>query len=186
VVMLPTGAGVARVVTHDAMNHRNARFFPDARRIVFQGSVPGQASRVWVQDIEGGAPRAITPEGVAGSQITPDGTRLLGRATDGHFYFYPVNGGAPQPVPAMKSNDVPLRFADDGRSLFVGTFGRIPALLHKVDLTNGQRQLWREAMPPDPAGLISVGPILVTPDGRTTVYSFARQLSDLYLIDKRR
>src|SRR5207237_3444342 len=33
IVMLPTGTGQVRAVTHDAINHRNARWFPDGRRI---------------------------------------------------------------------------------------------------------------------------------------------------------
>jgi len=186
VLMLPTGPGEPRVVTHDKMNHRNARFFPDGNRIVFQASASGEASRVWVQELNGGAPRAITPPGVAGTQITPDGSRLLGRAEDRRFYFYPVAGGQPQPVNAVRGSDVPVRFSDDGKFVYVATFASIPAMLYKVDLATGKRQTWREAMPPDAAGLISVGPILTTPDGKTTVYSFARQLSDLYVVEIRR
>ncbi len=37
-------------------------------------------------------------------------------------------------------------------------------------------------MPPDAAGLINVGPLLVTPDGKNIVYSYSRLLSDLYLV----
>jgi Tol biopolymer transport system component len=186
IVMLPTGPGQPRVVTHDKINHRNARWFPDGRRILFQGNAPGEASRIWVQDVAGGAPRAVTPQNVSGTQVTPDGTRILGRAPDRHFYFYPVSGGVPERMPMLEGSDVPVRFSSDGKSLFVATFARIPALLHKVDLASGQRVLWREAMPPDPAGLINVGPIFVTPDGRTTVYSYTRMLCDLYVLDRNR
>jgi Tol biopolymer transport system component len=186
IVMLPTGAGQPRAVTHDKINHRSARWFPDGRRILFQGNAPGEASRIWVQDVGGGAPRAITPENVNGTQMTPDGTRVLGRAPDRRFYFYPVAGGAPEPVPILQGGDVPVRFSSDGTSLYVATFGRVPALLYKVDLATGKRELWREAMPPDPSGLINVGPIFVTPDGRTTVYSYSRLLCDLFVLDRSR
>jgi len=184
--MLPTGAGEPRVVTHDKINHRSARWFPDGRRILFQGNAPGEASRIWVQDVAGGAPRPVTPQNVAGTQVTPDETRILARAPDRRFYFYPLAGGAPQPVPALKSGDIPVRFSSDGKSVFVATFGRVPALLQKVDLASGERTVWREAMPPDPAGLINVGPIFVTPDGRTTVYSYTRMLCDLFVLDRAR
>ena len=80
-------------------------------------------------------------------------------------------------------SDYPVRFTADGRSVFVGSFGKIPALLTKVDLSNGARTLWMEAMPADPAGLTNVGPIFVTPDGGRSVYSYTRMLSDLYLVD---
>jgi hypothetical protein len=135
-----------------------------------------------MQGIDGKAPHAITPENVSGTQITPDGRFLLGRANDRRFYLYPVAGGTPVPVPALKFGDVPTRFAADGRSIFVATFGKIPAMLYKVDLTSGARTLTREAMPADPSGLINVGPIFVTPDGTTTVYSYTRLLSDLYVM----
>jgi hypothetical protein len=114
--------------------------------------------------------------------VTPDGRFVLGRAADRKFYLYPVAGGAPITVPVLKNGDVPTRFSPDGRSLYVATFGKIPAMLYKVDLTTGARTLWREAMPADPAGLINVGPILITPDGGTTVYSYTRLLSDLYIV----
>jgi hypothetical protein len=82
----------------------------------------------------------------------------------------------------LRGDDVPVRFTADGRALFVSTFGRIPAVLSKVDLASGARVKWLEAMPADPAGLINVGPIFVTPDGGRSVYSYTRMLSDLYLV----
>jgi serine/threonine protein kinase len=182
IVMLPTGTGQPRQITHDRINHRNARWLPDGTHVVFQGNAGGQPPRIWMQALDGSAPRPITPENVSGSLITPDGLFVLGRAPDRAFYLYPIAGGAPVPVPALKSGDVPTRFAPDGRSLFVATFGKIPAMLFKVDLASRSRTLWREAMPADPAGLINVGPILVTPDGTMTVYSYTRLLSDLYVL----
>jgi hypothetical protein len=38
-------------------------------------------------------------------------------------------------------------------------------------------------MPADNAGIIDIGPILITPDARTYVYEYGRTLSDLYLHD---
>ncbi|MGH7484185.1 MAG: TolB family protein, partial [Thermoanaerobaculia bacterium] len=183
IVMLPTGTGQPRQITHDRINHRNARWFPDGTHILFQGNEEGQSPRLWIQAIDGSTPRGITPENVTGSQITPDGRFVLGRAADRTFNLYPVAGGAAIPVPALKPGDVPTRFGTDGRTIYVATFGKIPAMLYKVDLKTGARTLSREAMPADPAGLINVGPILVTPDGTTTVYSYTRLLSDLYIVD---
>ena len=183
IVMLPTGAGQPVHITSDAINHRAARWFPDGRHILFQGNLPGQASRLWMQATSGGAPSPIAPENVTGTLVTPDGRFVLGRDANRTFSFYPVPSGAPKPVPALGDGDVPVRFSDDGNTVFVGTFGRIPASISKVNLLTGERTLLEQAMPADRAGLINVGPILITPDGKTTVYSYTRLLSDLYLVD---
>jgi Tol biopolymer transport system component len=183
ITMLPIGAGQPRAVTNDALTHRNARWFPDGQHILFQGSEAGRPPRLWIQSISGGPPRALTPENTAGVLVTADSTRVLGRGADHHFYFFPVSGGSPEPVAALRGSDVPVRFASDGTSIYVGTFGRIPAQLEKVNLLTGARVPVRELRPADPAGLINVGPVFVTPDEKTIVYSYTRLLSDLYLID---
>jgi hypothetical protein len=38
-------------------------------------------------------------------------------------------------------------------------------------------------MPGDSAGVADVGPVFATPDGKTYVYTYARILSDLYLVE---
>src|SRR5262249_8618930 len=149
IVMLPTGTGQPRALTRDAINHRNARWFPDGRRFLFQGNEPGRAPRLWVQSTGGGPPRAVTPENVVGTQITPDNRFILGRTADRKYFLFPVDGGAAVPVPALHGDDVPIRFTNDGRGVFVGSFGKIPATLTKVDLGSGTRTLWLEAMPAD-------------------------------------
>jgi Tol biopolymer transport system component len=181
IVMLPTGAGQPRAITNDRINHRNARFTPDGQSVLFQGNLPGSAPRLWLQPI-GGAPRAVTPENVSGTLITPDGRHVLGRSETGAFALYPVAGGTPIPVPFLVRGDVPIQFTSDGRSVFVSTFGKVPAVLTKVDLATGQRTKWKEVMPTELSGLINVGPVWPTPDGRTIVYSYARLLSELFIV----
>jgi hypothetical protein len=127
----------------------------------------------------------VTPESTTGRVLTPDGKHLLASGADHQFALYDLAGSAaPIPVPALRSGDVPMRFASDG-TLFVASFGKIPALLWRVNLTTGARTIEREAMPADPAGLTNVGPIFTTPDATTFVYSYTRMLSDLYLVEAR-
>jgi hypothetical protein len=52
-----------------------------------------------------------------------------------------------------------------------------------VDPMTGERQLWKEILPRDPAGIMNMGSLVVTPDGRSYCYWRFHAVSDLYLID---
>lgn len=58
----------------------------------------------------------------------------------------------------------------------------MPARVELRDVATGKRAIWKEIVPPDPAGVLAIGPILITPDGKSYVYSYRRMLEDLYLV----
>ncbi|HYM08419.1 MAG TPA: protein kinase, partial [Terriglobales bacterium] len=62
--LLPTGAGETQPLTNDSINHQWARWFPDGKRFVFSGNEPGKGVRLYTQDLSGGTPKPISPEGV--------------------------------------------------------------------------------------------------------------------------
>ena len=74
-------------------------------------------------------------------------------------------------------------WTSDGKGLYVTKPGERPARITRLDVATGQRMPWKELMPPDSAGVQHIGPIRVTPDGKTYVYGFQRRLSDLYLVE---
>jgi hypothetical protein len=86
-------------------------------------------------------------------------------------------------VPGAREDDNPVGWSADGRSIYVrGNDGSTPVIA-RIDLDTGRREeLWR-LMIDKPAGLQSVGPVLVTPDGRGYVYSYRRLLSTLYVAE---
>ena len=88
-VLQPTGAGEARTVTHDQIDHLGARFLPDGKRVVFVGRESGHAAHIYLLDLDSGATKPITPEGVVGRALSPDGKfvcreveRRLGEVAD--------------------------------------------------------------------------------------------------------
>ncbi|HLB87654.1 MAG TPA: protein kinase [Terriglobales bacterium] len=183
--ILPTGAGEARPMTHDAINHNRARWFPDGKRFLFLGNEPAHGLRLYVQDVEGGKPRAISPEGVSASQfvLSPDGRLVAAVGPDQRGYLYPVDGGDPRPISGFPLGDTPAAWAGDGRSLFIYRHGELPSKVSRLDLASGQKQLWRELMPADSAGVTDLSVILITPDAKNYVYEYGRTLSDLYLVE---
>ena len=77
------GAGEARkvVIPLQLMTGPTAtRWFPDGKRLAVVGSEPGRPSRSYEYTIASGKLRPMTPEGTAGTLVSPDG-RLLIAAT---------------------------------------------------------------------------------------------------------
>src|ERR1019366_2266057 len=62
-VLLPTGVGQQRALPTGKVIPNRGQILPDSKRLLFDGHEAGHASRVYVMNLDGGPPRAITPEG---------------------------------------------------------------------------------------------------------------------------
>ncbi len=183
--LLPTKAGEAKALTSDAINHSWARWFPDGKRYLFTANEPNKGVRMYVQSVEGGAPQPISPEGVHATAFTisPDGTQVAGIGPDRRGYLYPAGSGQPRAILGFEPGEQLINWTHDGKSMYIYRPGELPARVHKLDLATGKKTLWRQLMPSDAAGVETIGPILITPDGKTCVYGYHRTLSDLYLVE---
>jgi eukaryotic-like serine/threonine-protein kinase len=183
--LLPTGAGETQPLTNDSINHQWARWFPDGKRFVFSGNEPGKGVRLYTQDLSGGTPKAISPEGVDATAfaISPDGQLVVGTGPDGKGYFYPTAGGEPRVVNGLEPGDIPIIWNLDGRSIYLYRTGEVPAKVYQLDLATGKKTTRQQIVPVDTTGVSTIGPIQTTPDGKTYVYGFHRTLGDLYLVE---
>jgi serine/threonine protein kinase len=183
--LLPTKSGEARMLTNDNINHAWAHWFPDGKRVVFSGDEPGHGVRLYVLDVESGKSRPISPEGVLATAffVSPDSQFVAGIGPDQKGYLYPVGEGSPRLIPGMDAGEQPITWNTDGTSLYVYQPGEVPARVFRLDLSTGKRTLWRQLVPSDPAGVETIGPILLSPDAKTCVYGYHRTLSDLYLVE---
>jgi len=183
-ILLPTGVGQGRALTSDALTHDAARFLPDGKRFIFIGAEPGKSSRTWVQSLAGGAPAAVTPEGVAGLLATPDGARVVGR-DKGVRKLYPIDGkGEPEMLKFVEAGEGLIRFTADGRAALIrrpAGAGAVDVL--RVDLTTGARTPVRTVLPlTDALGNGGVGQLLMTSDGAVYVQGYGVTQSDLFLV----
>jgi hypothetical protein len=139
--------------------------------------------RTYVQSVDGGPPRPVTPEGITGSLVSPDGQFLLARDLDEKeaIAVYPLTGGEPRPIPGLEEEDRVIRWGLDGRSLYVYRPRERPLKFFKLNVVTGQREAEKEIVPADLAGIRGPVNVLLTPDGRGYIYAFTRSLSDLYL-----
>jgi eukaryotic-like serine/threonine-protein kinase len=182
--LLPTGAGEAKALPADGLAHLRARWFPDGKRILVSGNKPNRGVRLYVEDPAAMKPEPITPEGVDPEQfaITPDGKDVAAIGPDQKGYLYPVGKGAPRPIPGLTGQDAPIVWSDDGRFLYIYRPGEPPGEIYRLNPETGQKTLVRQLMPFDPAGVYLIGPVLLTPDGKTFVYNYRRVLSTLNLV----
>jgi Tol biopolymer transport system component len=181
-LLLPTGTGDSTSLPRGQVEkYYDARWLPDGKSIVFAGSEAGHAQRTYIQDLQGGLPRPVTTEGIAGARVSPDGRFVAAVSADQQLYVCPMNGDSPMPVTELLPDEQVFQWTPDGRSVYVGRIGTSMSV-GRVELGTGRRVPWRTFSLPDPAG-VGVWRIVLTPDGQSYAYSYGRILDDLYLVD---
>jgi WD40 repeat protein len=186
--LLATGTGEPRLLSIGGINpEQAATWFPDSRQILFAGSEAGHGLRLYRLGIDGGSPRAVSPEGITvglpGFAVSPDGKLVAAIGGDHKAMLFPVDGGAPRAIPGVADGEFPIRFSPDGRSVFAWKRGEIPARVTRVDIESGRREIWKELLPVDPAGVERISNVVVSADGKGYAYCYARLLSDLFVVE---
>jgi serine/threonine protein kinase/Tol biopolymer transport system component len=187
----PTGAGESRVLPRGPIERYGgftSDWFADSRRVVFAALEPGREPKLYVQDVQGGEPRAISGEGLNlkyGRALSPDQKYVAAiDTTDRKIRIVPVDGGPPRPAPGVEPGELSAGWTKDGHFLYVySPDATPPTKVFVVDVSNGQRKVWKEIMPSDPAGTHGIDALAVNPDGKAYVYNLGRTLSDLFVVD---
>jgi len=187
-VLLPTGAGAAKTISTDGVEPDWGRLLPDGKGFLVAAlKTDGQIEYSTVPP-EGGKPRPIPASGFGryNGTISPDGDRLLYVAKDRSIRIVPIAGGEERKVPGdpLARGDYPVQWDSDGRTLYVWTYGSLPAAVDKLDLTTGRRQPWKQLMPADRGGVISIENVVISRDGGSYAYTHQRATdSDLFVVD---
>jgi Tol biopolymer transport system component len=186
--LLPTGTGDPKALTVEGVSpEQAAAWLPDSRGIVFAGSEPGHNLRLYVQSIDGGKPRPISPEGIVGAlpgfAVSLDGRWVAAVGADRKAVLYPLDGGASKPLPGAQEGEFPLRFSPDGKTLYLWKRGDVPARVTRIDVETGKREVWKDLLPLDPSGVERISNVLVTSDAKGYAYCFTRLLSDLFVVE---
>jgi eukaryotic-like serine/threonine-protein kinase len=187
-VLLPTRTGESRPLTHDGIHHQGAAWTPDGKRVVFVGNEPAHRIRYYVQSVDGGPPRAITPEDVSYNSsnpvaISPDGRYVATAGLDGRIALYPLDDGPPRTIPKLSDGLVPLRWCPGNQSLMVYQAGDAPTKIFRVAVETGEQTLWRELAPAYRTGLNGISNIRVGADCQSVGYSAVYFPSELWIAD---
>jgi Tol biopolymer transport system component len=198
-VLLPTGAGIARPIDLPGLtisrreipfagkNIFSGRILPDGRTLLIAASEPDKPTGLWVLPLEGGKPRLVLPEEAPGGlAASPDGKKLALHMGGGQGFILPLDGGPRAPIKGLEPGDRLDQWSGDGRYLYVSRQQELPGKVFRIEIETGRRELWKELMPADPAGVVHVlnTPIAISSDGKSYAYTYIRAVvSDLYLLD---
>jgi serine/threonine protein kinase len=185
-VLVPTGAGGERLLERGVIeeySNDSVRWSQNGRRLTFGAHEKGHGWRMFVQEVAGGVPRPVTPEGMDAqtTSISPDG-RFVIVQTGKDFWIYSTDGGERRLVKGFLPTDYIWRnWSEDGRFAYAWNVFELPYRVFRVDLTTGRREPWKTIMPQDPAGIWTAD-LMLTPDGKSYAYNCHRDLSDLFLV----
>ena len=140
--IVPVGAGEEKGISVPASYSilGRPRWFPDGKRLLFIAVERGRQQRSYEFTIASGALRPLTPEGVAGTIVSPDGRKLVAAGAGGKRLVWSFDSGESAPVRGWSPEDGIAGWAGDGRSLFVSA--ALPGHrrdLARLDLATGRR-----------------------------------------------
>jgi eukaryotic-like serine/threonine-protein kinase len=184
VLLLPTGIGETKTVAAPNFRYRSADWASDGHTLVMRASESGKPLRFWVQNIDAGAPRPVTPEG------TDDGLFLTLRHIDyvcardaaGIVRLYPIDGGEPKAVAGVNKAEQVVGASSDSDIIYVSTdSSAVTRKIVKVNVTTGQRLPFVTVSPNDSAGVLGLFQPIFTPDEKQYVETQVREFSVLFV-----
>ena len=183
-VLLPAGAGQPITLADSQLFHTsNLRFLPDGKGLIMVATEKGKAPRTYTLMLDGSVPKPFGPVGFRGTLVSPDGNYVLGRK-DGAQWMVPFAGDqTPQPLSFVRADEAVAGWTADSKSIYVGDVSSTPVKVYVADLKTGQRRLHHQHAPGDLAGVAGVGSGRITPDGNFYLYTVARTLSYLYVVE---
>ncbi|MEO6666603.1 MAG: hypothetical protein ABIO65_07515, partial [Nitrospiria bacterium] len=185
--LLPTGTGQPRPVTADAINHQWATFLPDGKTLLFEGNEPGKSTRLYLQPIEGGTPRPLTPEGFrlvnTPRSVSPDGKTAVVMAPDNSLSLLTLADGSLRPIPKHYGDGI-IGWDVSGKFLLISVYRNEQWGTDRLDPVSGAREPDKTLPVADRAG-VPRGAMMVriSADGKMIVYSYSQSFSRLYLVE---
>ncbi|MGD0304643.1 MAG: WD40 repeat domain-containing serine/threonine protein kinase [Candidatus Acidiferrales bacterium] len=156
-MLLPTGTGEPRQITHTNVSYSSVRWLPDGRYF-FNGSVDNHQERAYVGDLNGNQ-TTLTPEGILAVAVSPDGKQMItADSVTREKAIMPMDGGPSKPLPQITPDESVIDFTPDGESVLVRRIPSAPAAktpeyvsttssptveIWSVDLKDGKRTLIR-------------------------------------------
>jgi serine/threonine protein kinase len=177
----PLGPGGPRdLATPGLVAFDRIRWSDDGRQIVYEAQSEQGGWNAYRQAVASGPP-VVLMTNVRNSYpaVSPDGKMAaLHKERDG-IYLCSADGGQPVKLKAASDEELPVRFAEGGKSLLAADPTGREIVLTLINLASGQRQLWKRIDSESRADQVFVA----TPDLKYYAYPFPRYSSVLYTVE---
>jgi len=181
--LVPTGPGQARALTHDSVSYGAVSWLPDGTHLLAWGIEPGHGARDYLIDLSNGDSKPVTPDGVAGVNLSPDGKSTVVLDADKKWALWPLDGSGARTIPGLDSSYYVSGWSSDAQSIYVAS-GKIEdriAKVYKVDIKTGKMSFWR-SFGESTAGIVGTGAPLFSKDGKAYAYGYFLVLSEAYVV----
>jgi Tol biopolymer transport system component len=182
--LVPTGAGEARQLTHDSISYGGVRWLPDGKHLLASGIEVGHAGRDYLIDVSTGDSKPLTPEGIAGVTLSPDGKNAVVRGPDAKLGVWPMDGSGFRAIPGLDSIYYAVGWSADGSSVYVSSSSadQRVAKVFKVNPVTGKMDLWKSFGGEAGAGVTETSAPRFSDDGSAYAYVYVRILSEAYVV----
>jgi len=146
------------------------------------GSESDHPLRHWIQDVTGGPPRPVTPEGVEGQFVTMNQSDYVAaRDPSRTLRLFPIDGGDPKPVKGATDNDRVIGGSAQADVLYVArATSAISMPVFKLNVANGRREPFVTVAPANPTGAVAIFDPRFTANEKWYIYNEVRDLTTLY------
>jgi eukaryotic-like serine/threonine-protein kinase len=182
--MVPTGAGEAKKITHDAITYDAVHWLPDGKHLLASGIEAGHGVRDYLIDSASGDAKPVTPEGVSGVHVSPDGKSVAVLGSDGKWGVWSLEQGTLHPIPGLDPVYRVIGWSPDGGSVDVASSRESEKVktVYKVNIQTGKMDVWKSLGEEKLAGSGGVGSLCLSADGTAYAYVYVMTLSEAYVV----
>ena len=186
--LYPLGPGEPRRISPSSIRPIGlAGFTPDGKHVVYPASEPGKLARVFIQDLNGGSPQPISPEGVFGWVVSPNGqwVSVTVQEPNSNLFHTTMLSIADKKIVEMKGFTAADNFfgwTSDNQIYLAGKPDPGASVnVEKLNPLTGARTPWR-TISAIPVGGVVIDTFVVTPSGDNYGFGYRVRLSDLYTV----
>ncbi len=184
VTLYPIGPGQPRTIPItglERIHNGSSHFLADGKRITINGNERGHGVRCYLVDVDSGKLTPVTPEGITGGLVSPDGRSIV--ANDGLTpALYSIGEGSARPIPGLEPGFVPVKWSEDTSAIYGFRPGQVPMKVYKVNLFTGEKTLIQDLGAKAPVGIVYIAPVVVNRDASRFAYSYYQVFSVLFMI----